>query len=237
MLVRNIADGKRTLLVARKKFVGLCRTRLRQRLTELEAGSVKIVTGQWQKHDLSDPRVVPLINYGISGVNRFQHCESVYCLTGYYISAAVLAQAVQDLDPTIDRFQITIDCRGDPRQRQARIHLPDDRQTILPDITQAMLEQKEADVVVQAVGRARPFTRPREVITFHTGPLPGVRYDVQFRSLTQARHFFGLLTPKKAEMASKAAQVRRLKAAGHSNTQIAKQLCVSRSTVIRCLNR
>ena len=43
------------------------------------------------------------------------------------------------------------------------------RLTCLPQVARWVLEQKEADVVVRAVGRVRPFTQPREVITFHAG--------------------------------------------------------------------
>jgi hypothetical protein len=41
-------------------------------------------------------------------------------------------------------------------------------------LAQPTLEFKEHGVVVQAVGRVRPFTRPREVITFQMAELPGV---------------------------------------------------------------
>jgi hypothetical protein len=158
-------------------------------------------------------------------------------LTGYYISDATLSWAVQDMDPTIDSFPITIDCSGRPRQRQARVRLPDHRQTLLPDIARALLEQKEADVVVQAVGRVRPFTRPREIITFHTGLLPGVRYHLQFQGLAEARSFFGIPTPQQAALASKAEQARRLRVQGRSIPQIAQEMGVSLSTAKRYLRR
>jgi hypothetical protein len=234
-IARNIAEGRRTLLVARKKFAGLCRTRLRQRLADLGAGPVKIVAGGWKKHNVADPRVIPLVGYGISGLNLFQDFHSAYCLTGYYISDLTLARAVQDMDATPDRFPISIDSGGYPRQRRARVQLPDGRATLLPFIAQATLDQKEGDVVVQAVGRVRPFTRPREVITLHAGPLPGVRYAADFQSLAQARNFFHIPTPKQSDRASKTDQARQLRAQGKSNRQIAKELGVSLSTVKRYL--
>jgi hypothetical protein len=237
LIARNIREGRRTLLVARKKFRALCRTRLHARLEALGVGPVKIVTGNWKRHDLQDPRTLPLINYGVAGLNKFEHVECAYCLTGYYIDAATLTQAVQDIDPSTDRYPVTVHCEGNPRQRRARVELPDDRETILPEIAQAVLEQKEADVVLQAVGRVRPFTRPREVITFHVGPLPGVRYRLEFGSLAQARSFFGIQAPRQAEVTSRVEQALRLRAQGRSRAQIARELGVSDSTVKRYLKQ
>jgi hypothetical protein len=236
-VAQNIAAGKRTLLVSRKKFVRMCRTDLRRRLAALGAGPVKIVTGDWARHDLEDPRTVALINYGVAGLNRFQHCEAAYCLNSFYVSPAVVAQTVHDIEPSTDRYPVSIRFAGRPRRRQATVTLPDARETIVPRIAQGVLDQKEADVVVQAVGRVRPFTRPREVITFHAGTLPGVSYTLQFDSLAQARSFFNIPTTAAAEIASRAERARRLKAEGWSKARIATELGVSPCTVKRYLRR
>jgi hypothetical protein len=100
-----------------------------------------------------------------------------------------------------------------------------------------MLDQQESDVVIQAVGRVRPFTRPREIITFQASDLPGVRYTTRFRTLAQARAYFQIQTPAQAGLASSAERAWRLKAAGRSNGEIAKALDVSLSTVKRYLKR
>jgi hypothetical protein len=237
LLARNVAAGKRTLLVSRKKFLGRCRLYLRRRLAELGAGPVNIVAGDWQRHDLADPRTVPLISYGVAGLNRFEQCEAAYCLNSFYVAAATVARAAQDIDPSADRYPVRIDFTGQPRRREARVELPDGRETILPRIVQAVLEEKEANVVVQAVGRVRPFTRPREVITVQAGALPGVRYALEFRSLKQARAFFGVACGKAAEVKAQAAEARRLKVLGRTRAEIAAALGVSPSTVKRYLRR
>src|SRR5262249_23920105 len=124
-----------------------------------------------------------------------------------------------------------------PRRRRATVTLPDARETIVPRIAEGVLDQKEADVIVQAVGRVRPFTRPREVITFHAGALPGVTYTLEFESLAQARRFFHIPPPAGAEIASRAERARRLKAEGWSKARIAAELGVSPCTVKRYLRR
>jgi hypothetical protein len=234
-VARNIREGKRTLLVARKKYRGLCREYLQTRLGELEVGPVRVVTGNWDRHDLDDPRVLPLINYGVSGVNRFEHCEVAYCLTGYYTNPAAVTQALHDLDPTAVEFKLQLHCTGEPMRRAVTVSLPDDRDTILPDLAEWVLEQKEADVVVQAVGRVRPFTRPREVITFHLGPLPGVQYTYEFQSLSQARAFFNVPTRRQAQAKLGTEAAWQLRAEGLSRRGIATRLRVSLATVKRYL--
>jgi hypothetical protein len=234
-IARNIHAGRRTLLVARKSFLGLCAEYLTRRLRELGAGSVNVVTGGWDEVDLTDPRTLPLINYGVSGVNRFEDFDAAYCLTGYYTNAAAVAGVVQDIDPAADRFPIGIQLVGDPPRRRATVELPDDRETLLPRIAQGVLDQKEADVVVQAVGRVRPFTKPREVITLQVGDLPGVHYTLAFSTLAQARAYFGIPTRRRALVDEKAAEARRLKDLGRSHAEIEESLDVSRSTVKRYL--
>src|SRR5262249_37766251 len=149
-----------------------------------------VVTGDWGRHDLHDPRVIPLINYGVAGVNRFEHVEAAYCLNGYYVPAQAVARAVHDLDPEGHRYRVSVCVAGPPPRRAAVRELPPGREPTPPRLAERVLEQREADVVVQAVGRTRPFTSAREVITFHCGELPGVRYTQEFGSLGEARRFF-----------------------------------------------
>ena len=234
-LGRNIRDGKRTLLVAKKRFAGTCAAYLEQRLRKLGAGRVQVIVGKWDKVDLNDPRILPLITYGIAGVNLFEDFDCAYCLTGFYINEATVAAAVHDLDATEDRFSIRIQTLDHPPRRVARVDLPDDRETILPQIAQWVLEQKEGDVVVQAVGRVRPFTKPREIITFQNGTLPDVRYTREFRSIAQARSHFGIPTRRRSEAESRASQARRLKTLGVPSSRIAEELGVSLSTIKRYL--
>jgi hypothetical protein len=234
-IVRNIREGKRTLLVSRKKFIPLCRDYLVERLASLGMPGVRIVTGRWDRHDLEDPRTLALVNYGLAGVNRFQHIESVYCLNGYYVTAETVSQAVQDIEASAGRVPIEIDIRGKPPRRSARVLMPDARVPIMLRIVDEVLIQKEADVVLQAVGRVRPFTQAREVITFHAGELPGVKYTLEFLSLAPMRNYFQGQTPSQSAQASRAEQARRLKAMNKTNKTIAAELNVSVSTVKRYL--
>jgi hypothetical protein len=224
-------------LISRKKFIPVCRKLLGERLTAMGVTPFKIVTGDWKRHDLTDPRTIPLLSYGVVGLNRFEHYDAAYCLNSYYVSPETVSAALQEIEASADRYPVSIQTVGDPPRRRARVELPDGREPLLPRLAQAVLAQKEANVVVQAVGRVRPFTQPREVFTFQAGDLPGVRYSMEFRTLEQARNFFRIQTPAQVELASRVERAWRLRATGHSNGQIAQELGVSVRTVKRYLKR
>lgn len=235
MVVNNIRSNKRTLLIARKRFLQTCKRQLDENLHRLGGGGARIVTDDWDSVDLDDPRTIPLINYGVAGINRFEDFDTAYCLTGYYVNHRTLAATVLDFDATVDRFPISIRTTGNPSRRIAHVELPDGRATILPTIAQGVLDELEGNVIVQAVGRVRPFTRPREVITFHASDLPGVRYDFDFPSLAAARGYFGISTRRTAERESGVVRARLLRSQGLTHTQIAREMGVNARTVRRYL--
>jgi DNA-binding NarL/FixJ family response regulator len=85
--------------------------------------------------------------------------------------------------------------------------------------------------VVQAVGRVRPFTRPREVITFQMAQLPGVTYDTEFATLGEAREFFAVASRRQQKQADLAARVAELRCQGLSQAETAARLGVTERTV------
>jgi hypothetical protein len=236
-VARNIEQGKRTLLVSRKKFIPLCVRLLRERLGALGVGPVKFATGDWGRQTFEDPRTIAVINYGVSGLNRFEHFDAAYCLNAYYVPARTVSEAVQEVEATNERYPLTLQSGGKPRRRTARVAMPDGRASLLPFVAQQALVQKEADVVVQAVGRVRPFTRPREAITFQADVLPGVRYTMEFDNLEQARSHFQIATPARVGLAARIEQARRLRAQGLSQARIAAEIGVSLPTVKRYLRQ
>jgi hypothetical protein len=230
LTARRAAAGKRVLLVARKCFVGFCAAGLSARLAGLGA-DLRVVTADWSAAALADPRVVPLISYGMVGTNSFEHFDCAFCLTGYYVDAAAVDQCLQDLTRPDLRLPIRVETVGDPRRRRAGVADPAHRDYDVARLAQPALEFKEHGVVVQAVGRVRPFTRPREVVTFQMADLPGVRYDAEFRTLAEARRHFGVATGRARRTAARAARVASLRAAGHSQAEVALMLGVTERTV------
>lgn len=235
LVARNIRKGKSTLLVARKKFAGLCATLMTQALAGLGHPGARVVTKDWGRHDLGDPLTVPLVSYGMVGVNLFEGFDCAYCLTSYLVPAEAVAVALHDLEPSDAHYRTRIETGRNPCRRVAVVELPPGQQPSLPAIASGLLTMQEADVVVQAVGRVRPFTRPREVITQHPGDLPGVRFTATFEGLAALRGNLGLLPFTLAAREEKTDRARRLRAAGRTVREIAAELDVSPSSVKRYL--
>ena len=85
--------------------------------------------------------------------------------------------------------------------------------------------------MIQAVGRVRFATRPREVITFQCSDLPDVRLAREFFNLREARDFFGLVTGSEFDRLRQEDEARRLRAEGLTAAAIAARLGVSVRTV------
>jgi hypothetical protein len=230
LVVRRAAEGKRIVLVVKKMFTSLCAAGLAERFTALRT-DLRVVTAGWTEDFLQDPRVVPLITYGMIGTNLFEHFDAVFCLSSYYVHAGVVNQCLQDVIRKDLRVEIRIETTGRPKRRRAAVADTKDSYYDVARMAQAALEQQEHHVVVQAVGRVRPFTRPREVITFQMGTLPGVTYDAEFQSLEEARHAFGILSHREQKTAALAAQITAMRASNKSQVEVARMLGVSERTV------
>jgi hypothetical protein len=230
LAARRTAEGRRVLLVAKKCFVDLCTAGLAVRFAALGA-DLEVVTGKWTEARLADPRVVPLISYGMIGTNLFEGFDCAYCLTGYYVDEGVVEACLQDIVRPDLRMPIRIETVGHPRRRRAGVADPAHRDYDVARLAQPALEFKEHGVVVQAVGRVRPFTRPREIVTFQMGQLPGVTYDAEFHTLNEARRFFEVASGRERRTAERATLVAALRAEGLSQAEVASRIGVTERTV------
>ncbi len=230
LVARRASEGKRVLLVAKKCFVELCAAGLNERL---RPHGLEVVTGGWSEQRLAAPGVVPLINYGLIGTNLFEGFDAAYCLTGYYVHGGAVNACLQDLTRRDLRLPIKVETAGSPLRRRASAADPDDRYHDVARLAQPALELQEHAAVVQAVGRVRPFTRPREVVTFQMAELPGVAYDAEFRTLAEARRHFGVPTRRASRAADLAGRVRALRLRGLTQAEAAAELGVSTRTVRR----
>ena len=181
LVSRRLGEGRRPLLIAKKRFVGLCAAGLRRRLGEYHPSPVEIVTGDWDTIDLMRPDVIPLINFGLIGTNLFECFDCAYCLTGFYVNPEIVDTILQDVLASDGHLPIAITTEGSPRRRHARVADPRQRIYDVDRLAQLALDQQEMDVVLQAVGRVRPYTRPREIMHFpvRRPPAAGLRPRVR----------------------------------------------------------
>ena len=144
------------------------------------------MTAGWRRATLAAPSVIPVINYGAIGTNLFEGFDCAYCLTGYYVTEQVVNAVVQDVLAADGHIPIRIRTGGTPRRRTAEVVSATDRVYDVARLAHLALGQQELDVVIQAVGRVRPYTRPREVVTFQCSARPDGDYDREFG--TSRRH-------------------------------------------------
>ena len=233
LVVKRLRQGKRCLLVAKKRLIPFCVTQLERRLHKLGKPDCRIIT-DWQNFtDLDDERFIPLINYGVIGVNAFQNFDCAYCLSGYYVNEKVVNHTLQDVLASDYEIPITITTKGKPRRRWAGVTDPDDRFYDVHRLAPLALRQQELDPVIQAVGRVRPFTKPREIITFQCDAHPDLPYDREFLNLAEAREFFGIDSKRERGKAETAQAVRQARERGLKQLEAAEELGLSERTVRR----
>jgi hypothetical protein len=183
---------------------------------------------------LKDPDLIPIIHYGISGLNCFSEFDCCYCLNSYNVNAAVLDEILQDL--LAPEFHVPLEIRTDmvTRRRTATVMHPRDAEVDLARLAQGALRQQEMGTVIQAIGRVRPFTHPREVILMQLGEHPQLPYDREFISLASFRSFFQLETRRSHNAQSSWLRVQDGRSRGLSQSQVATDTNLSLSTVKRC---
>jgi|GEM_PF-4054598 len=230
LILRNIAQGRRTLLVSRKHLKRLCKEYIERRLKDWGC-PVSVEINHGEPISSTDPTILPLIHYGISGVNSFETFESVYCLNAFYADELVLREAVADVEPDDLRFPVAVRPAGPDRLRIAGTFEPRHRFSSGDRIARAYHHQLEAMKVIQAVGRVRFATRPRVAVTFQCGELPEIRLTAEFRTLQEARDHFGLLPGAELDRQLQEREVQRLRMEGLTVVQIAEKLGISERTV------
>lgn len=232
---KRLGQGRRPLLVCRKQFVQHVIDEMTDRLRWLghPEGVVVVPADRVDAAEEAGKTVIPVLHYGMVGINAFEAYDCCYCLTGYYVNGHAVGDAVQGLLHKDERVPLEVAPSGASGERVARAQSTRDRIYDHHRMAGRALEALEHATVIQTVGRVRPFTRPREVVTFQTADLPRVRYEREFPNLDQAREHFGIPTRRDLELALRTAETRRLIDAGHTTRQAAEALGVSQRTIQR----
>ncbi len=234
LLLRDKLLGRRAILVTKKTFL----TKLKQHVEDLTAAigrPLRCCRFDELKEDepLKDVDVV-LINYGILGVNNLKDFDALYCVGGYYAQQAQLDQTYNQQLPPEDQINLLI--RTDGGQRRVVAGSDDQRSRLHAHRAQPVLDMIERRVVLQAIGRIRPFTSPATVIAFQQDDLSSALGDVDtYARLSQLR--LRLCIPKRAELvrASLGDKLRPMAISGKSYRDIAKAKDISLGSVSRAL--
>lgn len=233
LLLRDKAVGRRAVVVTKKRFVAP----LRQHIESLSGAlghSVRCRTAQEMAEDPTLDADVILINYGILGVNSLKEHEALYCFGGYYARQAQLDETYNQLLPPEDQIDLSIQTEGGARKVVAGS--ADRRSRYHAGRAQAVLDMIERRIVLQAIGRVRPFTSPTTVLAFQQDDLSEALGEIeQFDRLSRART--ALAVPTRAEMfrAALGDHLRSDRDDGMSYRAIAQKHDVPLSSVHRAL--
>ncbi len=232
LIIKRINQGKRVLLIAKKIFIPLCIKELNDRLPHFGLDRHRVETVD-KKTKLSDVTLIPIINYGVIGINKFEDFDCAFCLTGYYINTEIIDTILQDIYATDFKIPVKISAEGLPLRRTAHVEHYKDRFYNINYLAPMALNQLEMDVVLQAVGRIRPYTKPREVITFQCNAHPQIEYTKEFICIDEARNYFNISTRREFEGSRRLKEIQNLKESGLTQKQIAERMGISERTVQR----
>jgi hypothetical protein len=238
LAVQRMKEGKRPLLVTKKCFVDQCVSRIQSRLLEIGLDDVLVVAGSDYDPDAESEYgiIVPIIHYGMIGTNQFEEFDCAFCLNGFYVNEEAVNSILQDLYASDLHIPIRIATGGVPRLRSAGVINFKDRFYNINQLAPMALEHLEVGTVVQAVGRVRPFTKSREIITFQCGAIPDVEYDQEFSGLKEAREFFGIPSRQKVKLNDRIVLIQEGKEEGLLQREVAEKLKIGLRTVKRYWN-
>ena len=230
-LLRDKLVGRRSVVVAKKSLVPKIRERVETQSRALGRPlrcAVGIVDG-------SEDIDVALINYGALGINAFKDFDALYCIGSYNARGDHVSNIYGQVLPPERRHEFGIRTRDGIRTLvglggtlDARYHAG------LAGPTFEMLERR---VVLQAVGRVRPFTSPADVILFQADDFSRELGDVEtHRTLGMARSAWGVPLLSQMQTASLGDRMRPMRQAGSSFAAIAEAFGVSKSTAHKALS-
>jgi hypothetical protein len=116
LVLRNVGQGWRTVLVTRKKFLNRVKARIEQVSAEIGRPLTCVLASSGKPFDRCGPAEIALINYGIVGVNSLESFDAVYCIGGYYARADHLNAVYQQTLPPDSRLPIGVRMEGRRRQ-------------------------------------------------------------------------------------------------------------------------
>lgn len=232
LTLKRISEGKQVLLISKKKHKQFCVDTLNSMLAARGKSEIKVVNIEEYDPE-ADGIQVPIINYGVIGINAFEKFDCAYCLNSYYVTEKILADALQDMRASDEQVEMSIRTSPNPKRRTAHIEDLKYRYTDVAQLADSMLQVLEIGVVIQAVGRVRPFTSSCEVITFQNNPHPNYAYDFEFNNLAEIRSHFGIEGAAARKTRAKTQEVQKLKLQGLTQNQVAEQLGMGVRTVRR----
>ncbi len=231
LIAQQAAMAKRSIAVTKKCFAVMVAFMLQADLRELTGKTFRVLVNP-SPDEINDPLIVPLITYGIEGVNAYSGFDAAFAITGFYAREDALEERLNDAHAPGEDVPVVLVAEGGRRRLRALRHW--DRRAGFDPLVESYQRQYEDNVVLQALGRVRFVTQPRLVIAFQVNT-PDVPTTKVFRRLDDLRRHFGLSTRRSWVAVKTRNQVKRLADSGLTAAEIVDQTGLPRSTVYRVL--
>jgi DNA-binding phage protein len=222
---------RRTLTVIKKTFASNASVRLQTYLRDLTGQAYRVIVNP-PVEELSDPLVVPMLTYGINGVNIYQDFDCALALSAYHARNDVLTQRMNDGRRPEHHVKLSIASIDGRRQGVAVGY--EDRALGFDSLADAFLHQLETAVAEQCLARVRFTVRPRIVVFFGDRP-PRFPLTREFCSLEAFRGYFGLKDKRTRSIDKHHRAIHTAYAAGATAEEIMRRTGMSRATVYRRL--
>lgn len=235
LIARNVLEGRTTVVISRKKTKAFCAKYLQERLAGWGLEVTFLAKEGAVLPATPNPRIIPVLHYGILGTNDYSEYESAYCLNSYYVSPNTLNDNLQEFEP--ETYRVRLGIRSGPdRKRRVVIEKRADGDAARLHLAQLYLNKLEVDPVIQVAGRVRFMTKAREVVFFQMADLGAeVEGCRDVRSLGELREEMGLPDPKDVDRLVEGKSGRRLMQEGLTAAEAADRLGISRETLFRRL--
>lgn len=232
LMLRLADQGKKTLLVVKKRFADETASAVERDLRELSGRRYRVIVNPHSAGEINGPLVVPLINFGVIGVNLYEHFDAAIALSSYNASPGVLSAMVNELHPPGEAVPVIF---APHKGRRVATTVGSVHQAQgFGDLARSFQAHLEDGVAKQALARVRYTIYPRLVIFMQSGDI-GLPLEQEFTSLEALRQYFGLQTRRAARLQCLTDQVKRLRRAEMSPAQIAEELGIDIRTVYRRL--
>ncbi|MCU0293350.1 MAG: helix-turn-helix domain-containing protein [Thermoanaerobaculaceae bacterium] len=232
LVAKYQAEGKRTLLVVKKRLARKAAALLEHDLRELTRQRFRVRINPRGPADIARPLTVPLITFGVVGVNLYEGFDVAIAVSSYNASPDVLADLMNELHAPGEEVRTELVARAG--RRVATVVGYAHRGQAFDQLARAYQHHIEAGVVTQAMARVRYTIHPRTVI-FMQGADLGLPLTAEFTSLEGLRQHFGLMSRRESEVRRGHEQVAAMVQAGMTRGQIAVALGISKRTVYRRL--
>jgi hypothetical protein len=215
-IASNQTIGKKTLLIAKSDATALILNELPKYFSRIT--QTRVAAYNKDNQNIFDgTSVIPLLHYGVEGINAFEDYDCVICLMAYNLPVEVVANQLRKLGAGRD---IVVEIVNKPSGLGREV-VTDPK---IP-YASAVFDYLERHKVLQTVCRARPFTTPTEVFFAGRQEFEGA---IVFRDVREMARSLDLNSG-----VQKLARCEALKNTGLTQAEIAKEMNCSERTISR----